>query len=191
MKSILAAIALACGLAGCVHDGHKAAVKLTFDDGTCSGTVIGSHSILSATHCFVGAKSMAVDGKPVQVLQLISDGNDHTIAVVGATYTHIAPFGPAAKVAAHVHIYGNPANFVDLYRNGRVYGNEVVDGRTVTLWGLRIWLGDSGSGVFDNRGRLIGVISFMYTFADIGTPVTNMAGGFPLAFTPQQLAQVR
>lgn len=34
---------------------------LTFSDGTCSGTAIGPHAVLTATHCF-GGPTVKLDG---------------------------------------------------------------------------------------------------------------------------------
>lgn len=36
-------------------------------NGVCSGTSIGPHLILSATHCFVGMKALTVNGKDAKV----------------------------------------------------------------------------------------------------------------------------
>lgn len=44
------------------------ALRLEMDgNGVCSGTAIGPHLILSATHCFVGMKALTVNGKEAKV----------------------------------------------------------------------------------------------------------------------------
>lgn len=44
------------------------ALRLEMDgNGMCSGTAIGPHLILSATHCFVGMQALAVNGKDAKV----------------------------------------------------------------------------------------------------------------------------
>lgn len=44
------------------------ALRLEMDgNGVCSGTAIGPHLILSATHCFVGMKAITVNGKDAKV----------------------------------------------------------------------------------------------------------------------------
>lgn len=44
------------------------ALRLEMDgNGVCSGTAIGPHLILSATHCFVGMKALTVNGKDAKV----------------------------------------------------------------------------------------------------------------------------
>lgn len=44
------------------------ALRLEMDgNGMCSGTAIGPHLILSATHCFVGMQALTVNGKDAKV----------------------------------------------------------------------------------------------------------------------------
>lgn len=44
------------------------ALRLEMDgNGVCSGTAIGPHLILSATHCFVGMKSLKVNDRAAKV----------------------------------------------------------------------------------------------------------------------------
>ena len=84
-------------LAGCAHPvrhAHACAVRLTIGEGTCSGTIIGPHSILSATHCFDGSP-VSINDRLVKVLQHIDDGDDHTILIVDQTYRDWAGIGSA------------------------------------------------------------------------------------------------
>jgi len=49
-------------------DTRAVALRLEMDgNGVCSGTAIGPHLILSATHCFVGMKDLTVNDKDVKV----------------------------------------------------------------------------------------------------------------------------
>ena len=64
-------------LSGCAWQAAPRPLLLTFADGTCSGTAIAPHAILTATHCFE-------NGKPrgLHVANRIDDGNDHTLLIV-------------------------------------------------------------------------------------------------------------
>ena len=194
MKRIAALLLLVLLVAGCatqlsaLQRVHRSALILRTDTGICSGTAIGPHAILSATHCFVGAQALAINGEPVVVTDAISDGHDHTILLVDRTFTEYAEVGQAPAQGDAVFILGNPAGLRDLYRAGHVAGNTVSDNVRVTLYDMQDFPGDSGSGIFDAQGRLVGVISIFVGLEENGARI-QFAGSFGMAFTPQQWAQ--
>lgn len=57
-----------------------------------------------------------------------------------------------------------------------------------TLYDLNGFFGDSGSGVFDADGYLVGVISMEYSQA-FQDAYMKVMGSLPLKFTAQQLAE--
>lgn len=67
MKIALAALLVV--LAGCagnpVAQVHQSTVLLTMGNDTCSGTIVGPHTVLTAEHCLAMEHSLAVDGHPV------------------------------------------------------------------------------------------------------------------------------
>ena len=86
MRSILlASLLMLAGCANTMQHSHRCAVRLAMGDGVCSGTIIGPHAILSATHCFDGS-SVAVNGRPVRVMRRLDDGSDHTILLTDKTF---------------------------------------------------------------------------------------------------------
>lgn len=176
-------------LAGCAVSPHKATHRLQFDDGICSGTAVGSHTLLSAQHCFTGRHALFIDGVPAAVLYIVPDGADHVLVIVSATFADFAQVGAAPVQAQHVHYWGNPAGLFDIYREGYVSGYAVADGRNFLLIDTNAFYGDSGAGVFNAGGQVIGVISMIYQ---------NTTGGYlkfmcmyPLRFTAKQWAEVR
>lgn len=60
-------------LSGCAAAPVTAPIPLllTFADGTCSGTAVGPHAVLTATHCF-GEANVKLDGLIVKLR--IDDG---------------------------------------------------------------------------------------------------------------------
>jgi V8-like Glu-specific endopeptidase len=178
------AILAALLLAGCVTAPHKTTHRLDFDDGVCSGTAVGKHVILSAEHCFTGSHTLAIDGKPVEVLQIVTDGNDHALATVSATFDDIATRGYAGQIGQHVHYWGNPAGLGGMYREGYISGTWVVAGKATNLIDVNGFYGDSGAGVFDADGHLIGVISVLYQNAESG--YIKFMGIYPFKFTREQ-----
>jgi hypothetical protein len=63
----------------------------------------------------------------------------------------------------------------------------VDDGRTYTMYNINGWLGDSGSGVFNDSGRLVGVISILFYTSD--QQPMHLMGSLPLKFTARQLSE--
>ena len=53
---------------------HRTTMTLEFADGICSGTAIGPHAILTATHCFAGGGALVkAGGKAVKVVKQADD----------------------------------------------------------------------------------------------------------------------
>lgn len=151
-------------LAGCgcaslpSHNDLRATVhRLSFTKGLCSGTAISADTIITAQHCLkLGGALVAVDGLPVKVRGIGKDKRDTlTLRVTGITFAYWARMGPALTQGAQVRWWGSPAGMTDIYREGyvaRVLTNEV-------LIDAIAFGGDSGSGIFDSQGRLIGVLT--------------------------------
>lgn len=151
---------------------------LTFADGTCSGTAIGPHAILTATHCFDGP-TVKLSGLTVKLR--IDDGNDHTLLVVTQTFDAHADVAQMPASGAPVHIIGNPGELRHLYESGTVAGTYKTD----TLLNVPIFYGDSGAAVFDDTGRIVGVVSGVRVLAGDGVYVA-WGEVKPFMFTPSQ-----
>jgi len=188
---ILAAL-LCVGLASCasvVDRAHENTVSLELSEGGCSGTIVGPHALLSATHCFGFGETLSLWRQPVQIVRRLDDGNDHTIIVVDRTFKHWAHVAPQWGLAEPVFMFGNPGDLTDMFRSGHYAGMGYIRGQLVDMWDMRIWFGDSGSAIFDSHGNVIAVVSFLYTLREEGGELT-MAGSFPLRFSAEQWAEV-
>lgn len=169
-------------LSGCVAEPVSTPVPLllTFSDGTCSGTAIAPHAILTATHCFTGKLS------GLTVVRRMDDGDDHTLLVVTQTFRARAEIAPIPERGATVHIFGNPGELRGLYASGTVAGSYQAD----TLLELPIFYGDSGAAVLDAQGRIVGVISAIRALAGAGAYV-SWAEIKPLRFTAAQWSAIQ
>jgi len=165
---------------------HAATVQIIFaDSGRCSGTVVGPHAILSASHCFAEAPLVAVDGQAANMVRSITDGADHTIIWVDKTFVFWAEPGPTVMGQGQkLHWWGNPLGRKDLYREGYVSGFESPDW---VLIDAMVGPGDSGSGLFNSAGQLVGVISSVFS----PVPYFHVAGAKIMAFTPEQWAEAQ
>jgi V8-like Glu-specific endopeptidase len=174
--------------------------RLTIENATCSGTVVAQNTILSAAHCFkddeakelaemFGLKyveppppaTMLVDGYKVYILALVYDDADHVMVKTDISYKHYAKLGRQPAVGAKIHYWGNAAGLNNVYREGYVTGYPHGE-LTMDVNGF---FGDSGSGIFNEAGELVGVISYITPHAYEGI-VFRLMGGYPIEFTPLQ-----
>lgn len=162
---------------------YKAAtLRLSFDDdGFCSGTAVGTRTVLTATHCLNGGELQAINGQAVTVTHVEEDGKDHTLLWVDMEFPRPAKIAGKLEQGDEIEFWGNPANIPDQYRKGVVSG-PVMD---AVLLDINGWKGDSGAGVFKD-GKVVTSITGIYQRDSFGLMIT-----FPLAFTEGQLALIK
>lgn len=164
-------------LAACSAAPRPQPLLLTFADGTCSGTAIARHVVLTATHCFDdGAK---LDAR--HVLKRIDDGADHTLLIVSDAFDAGAVIAAMPGRGDQVYIVGNPGDLRGLYAEGTVAGRHQDN----ILLNLPIFYGDSGAAVFDHAGRIVGVVSGIRVLAG-GGALLQWGEVRPFRFTPSQ-----
>jgi hypothetical protein len=170
--------------------------RLTIDSATCSGTVVAPNVILTAKHCLVAPPpefpflveipkpeptTMLVDGFKVYILATVYDDNDHALVKVDHFFKDFAVLSPPAPVGTKVHYWGNPAGVNDVYREGYVSSYE----HSAMVMDVNGFFGDSGAGIFDTNGRVVGVMSYIAAYGHSGL-VFRLMGSYPFEFTPMQ-----
>lgn len=187
-KFVLACVAFLVGCTGNpIATANSSAVLLTLDDTTCSGTIVGPHAILTAEHCLEDSKPLAVDGRQVAVNKVLLDKHDHALVLVDQGFRQWATMGIEPSQGDTVFVLGNPGALRDMYRKATVSGYDVYHGKTITMYDMNGYPGDSGSGIFNADGQLVGVISLMNQ--QTGEGYMKMMASYSLAFTAQQWAQ--
>lgn len=162
MKALLLVLVLTgCGCMSLpTHDEVRATtLRLEFSQGTiCSGTAIAPDVILTAEHCLDGTLK-TVNGEKVRVVGLGKDkpADIATIRIAGRRFKRWARFGYPARQGDRVRWHGNPLGWSNMYREG--YVSRV--GKDGLIIDATICHGDSGAGLFDLQGRLVGVVSAM------------------------------
>lgn len=129
-----------------------------------------------------------VSGKAVVVVTRMDDKCDHTLIVTThhfARYAHIHQ--NAADQGDKIFYFGQPAGENQILREGYIAGqSHYRQYKHIVLIGTSGWHGDSGAGVFNLSGQLVGVISLIH-----GNPIWNMMAMIPMHFTHKQLAAIR
>src|SRR5690606_8772779 len=158
----LAALLLALTLAGCggcvsvvpSHDTlRSAALRLTYTDGVCSGTAVGPDLLVTAIHC---GDPVAVNGQAVTVVERYPGKRDFLLLrISGVTFDRYLQRGPEPRQGDRVRWFGNPVGESDVYRQGYV-ARVTPD---AVLIAAQICKGDSGAGILNDRGEVVGIVS--------------------------------
>lgn len=197
-----------------IHTAAEAALHIAQQtvvaSGECSGTAIGPHAILTASHCEEATDALAISGyeKVAHIDTRLRDGLDHTIYLVsGVTFKNYADVDLENKFypGEDVYLFGNPGNWSFVFRKGYVAGilQEPADGLAALfgakkppqiLFDFQAYYGDSGSGIYDAKtNKIIGVISEGHRQAkDDERPLTiQLIGSYPLVFKQADLDTAR
>lgn len=202
MKLWPALLVFLAGCSGCASvSGSKqlepVALLIEMERGTCSATVVGPHTIITAAHCALGGPLLRVGGRPVKILHTEVDGNDHILVKLDVTFSRWAQVSKPV-VGETVRMLGNPAELRQVYRVGIVSAINAAacpPFRTITpkptcetiVFQLTTGGGDSGAGYFDEDGRLVAVHSASYPIGRAGEDTySTVPVAFALAFSPEQ-----
>jgi hypothetical protein len=163
--------------------GHGDTYRLEFDNGVCSATAVGPHTILTAAHCFEDGHALVkVGDRPAHGIRAVADGKDHELVRLNITFKHWARFGPEPEAGQQIHYWGNPAGLHDILRQGYMVG---YDAGTL-LFDVNGFFGDSGAGIMDDEGRVCGVLSGLTQQTYHGL-TWRLTGVHPLTFTADQM----
>jgi S1-C subfamily serine protease len=150
----------------------------------CTGVWLSNNEILTAGHCVAHEENAdPVDAKVYYVIQkevkevlddpaalhlskVVAFDEEHDLALIKAAEGGI-PGHSVADLASempslgeHIWVVGHPRGMYWSYVEGTVsaYRNESTVGKVVQV-NATVWFGNSGGGVFDSSGNLLGVCS--------------------------------
>lgn len=170
---------------------HRAAHHITFanalEGDSCSATAVGPHTLLTAGHCLLAANQIKIDGAPAQVVNYVFDDADHMLVITDATFGDWLRVDQTAlesiEVGAPVHFWGNPGHSTDVYRIGKFKKWANSNNVKLAIFELPCYEGDSGSGILNESGAIIAVLSLGDQSAE--------AAVLPLQFSSAQLGQIK
>lgn len=197
---------------GATHRIHVLDVFAPNAPSHCSATAVASHALLTAGHCEDNSDTVLVDGKPAYIMFSINDGHDHAILLLnGITFKkYVAITQRPLVVSEDIFMVGNPKALSHLYRRGTVIGDcpfgtgdddvadasspdvDVPQHKKLKEYVLDIngFFGDSGAGIFDSKGNLVGVVSSRKTLTFKDSEAVYFMGATDMVFTPGQLSIV-
>lgn len=149
----------------------------------CGGVAVGDHTILTAEHCIDG-EPFTVEGQVTRGIVL--DGRDHAlIQVEKPLKARPAKLAPLPKLLDKVVEVGMPRGYGPLAREGTYSGTvKAPDGSAWHVFSIRVAPGDSGSGIYDSKGRIITLVSIGFMGNQMSPDA--MAAGQALGFTKEQ-----
>jgi serine protease Do len=161
----LVAIAFALSLAACTpKDMQGASVRVVISGAHGSATHIGGNVLLTAAHVVDGKTGIEIetaDGKkyPAKVLWIAKEYDVAVLTYEGGSLPSADISCGALKPDTPVVAYGSPGPVRFARFAGKIATSAAQYGpwALVNVMDLTVWGGMSGGGVFDVRGRLVGV----------------------------------
>jgi Trypsin len=163
----------------------------------CTGTAVGPHALLTAVHCDEGTyDSIRLDLSQhvYHIIGAVADGRDAIIYHLdGPEFKNYVTIKEReAKLGEEVISYGDGhrdypqhtyvGHVVADVNGGDVSELDIADG--THCFDIPVIPGDSGSAIYAKDGSIVAIVTF-------GDVERGAAIGFALAFTPEQLEQIK
>ena len=151
--------------------------------GACSAVYISPNEALTAAHCVADTTgNMWVrnsHNKAFRAHIIKKDKkNDLCLLLIEGPSHPYVKLGPPARIGDKIYVMGNDDRMPFTYGEGHVK-NVLIDNDTNILtlvYAVTSLPGSSGSGVFDDKGRLVGIHTMGYKSVAYATDVTIVEG---------------
>jgi len=146
------------------HNANQYTVKMTMENGVCGAVVVAPGRALTATHCLTRPDAkLHIDGKEYPVFTGYAlPGQDAAIIIVPGAPCPCAPVrGTPGIEGEWVVVVGFPYDVAQVTTYGEVQAHVTnpEDGQDYVLATAPVAPGNSGGGVYDLKGNLLGIAS--------------------------------
>lgn len=135
--------------------------------GNCSGTAISKKALLTAKHCLTNS-DIRINDKILKPYKLYADDGDTGIIVfeddIFINYSEISK--TPASIGESVFMLGSPGPLSKILRSGEYSGYIIDKGKRYNFYNFPIFFGDSGAGIFNEKGEIVACVSSIYTLSD-------------------------
>lgn len=159
MKYLVPVLAFFIGGCAQAHppvDPRAFVLRIESTQSVCSATAVAADTIETAAHC-LAHPLVSINGQKATIVAHHATGVDRVRVVVSGIRFDAWATQAKAKQGDRVRWWGQPMGHPFVYREGvvaQVYEDGILIDATICK-------GDSGSGLFNEAGEMVGVISFM------------------------------
>jgi S1-C subfamily serine protease len=140
-------------------------VSIKTDHGSATGVVIGQNLVLTCFHNLQTDSDIKVNGVIPKILK-VSPKNDLALLEVKTPYVSPIEMAETIRQDEEVFIYGNPMGHLGTILRGRIV--DLADGKVYV--DAHVFFGSSGSGMYNSKGQLVGIITEMQGREGYGMP---------------------
>lgn len=146
------------------HSANQTTVKMTMQNGDCGAVMVAPERALTATHCLARPNAaLHIDGKAYPVFTGFAlPGQDVAIIIVpGAPCPCASVRGISGAEGEWAVVVGFPYDVAKVTTYGEIQGHvkNTEDGQDYVLVTAPVAPGNSGGGVYDLKGNMLGIVS--------------------------------
>lgn len=165
----------------------------------CSGTIIKNKKnhkllVLSANHCVADGKDVFIKTAYDNKLRLMevakaNTKNDLVLLKSVVKEEHNGPYVRLARnepeIGNHIWAIGNPSGNERIVSDGIIAKWEVEDKVKYYRYTAPTYFGSSGGGIFDNHGKLVGVVDMLeYAYLPVMIDIEGIGFEVPNLYAP-------
>lgn len=129
-------------------------VSVSTDEGRATGMIVATNLVLTNFHVLHTGSDVKVNGVVATIVKADTK-NDLLLLLVPTKNFEVVGFAPKVSQDEQIIILGNPLGHKNVILRGRII--DIADGKFYT--DAHVFFGSSGSGVYNLKGELVGLVS--------------------------------